>query len=138
MEHTRPQRGLKEFGRILLGALLTAFAASLLGAVAFWLIYFISQGGGAGSLGSIFFATVVAFAFCLPAVIFLAVPSSYILARLEIENGLSLTVIGALAGAVVLQLASPPFNPLAIAIGALFGGITGVIWWQCRKNFLLA
>jgi hypothetical protein len=80
------------------------------------------------------FAFVWTIPFIMVALIFLGLPSSYLLRRLGLENWLAYSLVGAALGAGFLYALFPSLTPYGISLGAIYGSVSAAIWFALRRK----
>ncbi|MBD3773549.1 MAG: hypothetical protein IE921_08205 [Rhodobacteraceae bacterium] len=79
------------------------------------------------------FAFVWTIPFIIVALIFLGLPSSYLIRRLGWENWPTYSLVGAALGAGFLYALFPSLTPYGISLGAIYGSVCAAIWFALRR-----
>lgn len=118
--------------------LATAALTGLIGAVLNFLYekFFDPEAYSAGPpIARGLFAFVWTIPFIIVALIFLGLPSSYLLRRLGWENWPAYALVGAALGAGFVYAFFPRLTPYGIGLGAIYGSVCATIWFALRGKF---
>jgi energy-converting hydrogenase Eha subunit A len=116
----------------------TAAIAGLIGAVInfFYEKIFDPEAYAAGpALARGLFLFVWTIPFIIVALIFLGLPTSYLLRRLGWENWPTYSLVGAALGAGFLYALFPSLTPYGICMGAVYGSVCATIWLAMGRMF---